>query len=391
MNKPLAPGKLPSTILQRLLTTLPRHDKSTIIPPGIGLDAAGIKIGNKLISITTDPITFSTDAIGTYSVAVNINDIACLGCLPRWFTATLLLPIGTNEKDLTKIWGNLTDELAHYNIQSIGGHIEVTPTVNIPIIVGQMLGETLGKNFLDIRRAKPQDKILLWRPIALEGTAIIAKTLSCSQTTFQTATPIDSDSFAQQQGVSAESKRSLLNINEHCEQGHNEAADQNAKSLYYKISTEFPPPKLQQLQNIIHTPGICILPLIKKIVPSKGLVGIHDPTEGGLATALHEIADVCNCGLAIDYSSIPIMPETQKLAELLQFDPLGLLASGSALIICRPNAADAIIDKVADNQLSIIGTLTSSKQRYLFKDNKKITLPRYAKDELINATRKAVV
>lgn len=332
MSKFLAQGKLPSTVLQRLIAGLPKHDSSVIIPPGIGLDAAGIKIGNKLIAITTDPITFTADAIGTYSIAININDIACLGCKPRWFTATLLLPLGTTENELTKIWKNLSAELKLYNIQPIGGHVEITPTVNIPIIVGQMLGEVLGNNFLDMRQGKAQDKILLWRSIALEGTSLLAKTL------------------------------------------------QN------KLKKEFTKKQLQKLQNIIHDPGICIWPLVKKIVPTKGLIGIHDPTEGGLATALHEIADVCKCGLEIDHTTISIMPETNKLAEIFNFDPLGLIASGCALIVCRPNTAQTIVNKIGDKSIAVIGRLTSSPtKRILIKNGKKTTLPRHTTDEIIHA------
>ena len=79
----------------------------------------------------------------------------------------------------------------------------------------------------------------------------------------QNATPtIDSSSLALQQGASEASKRSLLNINEHCEQGRNEAADQNAKSLakpatnslLSQLWPHFDYTWLQPLNNNITTP-----------------------------------------------------------------------------------------------------------------------------------------
>ena len=68
-----------------------------------------------------------------------------------------------------------------------------------------------------------------------------------------TVTEIDSSSLVLQQGVSAVNKRSLLDINEHCEQGHNEAASQNTKSIgevllwLNSIDAYRRPQRLQQL------------------------------------------------------------------------------------------------------------------------------------------------
>jgi hydrogenase expression/formation protein HypE len=335
----LAQGKLPAELLARLIAKLPQQAAATtttpmtaiaptiatamnapgiIIPPGIGLDAAGLNINGKLLAVTTDPITFTTDKIGTYCIAVNINDVACLGCAPRWFSATLLLPVGTNVKELEAIWDNLSDELRHYNIQSIGGHVEVTPTVNIPLIIGQMIGEALGDKLLDVRQARAGDKILLWRPIAIEGSAIIAKAFAAH------------------------------------------------------LQPHFAAPQITRLQNSIHEPGICILPLVKKLVPCDGLVGLHDTTEGGVATALHDIADASGYGLRINYDAIPMIDEMAKLVEIFDFDPLGLVASGSVLIVCRKDALAAVQEKLRGEPVALIGELTNDfAQRQLVINNKK--------------------
>lgn len=329
MNKPLPTGKLSPKILQKLIAHLPTKDANIVIPPGIGLDAAGIKIGSKLVAITTDPITLATDKIGTYSVAVNANDVACLGCKPKWYSATLLLPVGTTEEQLTAIWKNLGNELKRYDIQAIGGHTEITPTVNTPVIIGQMIGENIGDKLLDVRNGKPKDKILLWQPIAIEGTALLAK------------------------------------------------------KCYDQLLPHFGKKKLRILQNMITDPGICIWPLVKKLMPMKGIIAFHDPTEGGIASALHEIADACNYGLSIDADAIPILPATERLSEILHFDPLGLLASGSLLILCDPKTVNKIIDKVSDETLSIIGEITAGKARQMKMNGIKKPLPRFDTDEIV--------
>ena len=116
-------GKLPHEFLSKLLNQLPPHDVDLIIPPGIGRDAAGVKIGDKLVAVTTDPITFTIDHLAMYSVAVNINDVACLGCRPKWYSAVLLLPPDSTQEQVETIWQELIEQLAQYNIQPIGGHV----------------------------------------------------------------------------------------------------------------------------------------------------------------------------------------------------------------------------------------------------------------------------
>jgi len=334
-TKTIAQGKLPARLLTSLISQLPMStsDNGVVIPPGIGLDAAGLNVDDKLLAVTTDPITFTTDQIGTYSVAVNINDVACLGCNPRWFTATLLLPVGTTEEILTGIWNNVVAALVRYNVTAIGGHIEVTPTVNIPIIVGQMIGEAIDNHLLDVRHGQPQDKILLVRHIALEGVSIIAK------------------------------------------------------AFPEKLQPHFTATQIYKLQNFINDPGICILPVVKKLLPCSGLIGMHDTTEGGIATALHDIADACNCGLRVNYEEILFLPEMQKLAAIFSFDPLGIIASGSVLLICRPDAVAAIKEKLGNSggeALAVIGELTAdSTQRVMYKNDREVPIPRYDADEII--------
>ncbi len=58
-------------------------------------------------------------------VSVNANDIACMGCRPLWFTATILLPEGTTRGELRAIWWDIINDLNRLGIGSAGGHTEV--------------------------------------------------------------------------------------------------------------------------------------------------------------------------------------------------------------------------------------------------------------------------
>ena len=69
---------------------------------------------------------------------------------------------------------------------------------------------------------------------------------------------------------------------------------------------------------------------------------MHDPTEGGLATAVHEIAAASGLGAHIVGGSIPVLPETRAISDELGIDPLGLLSSGALLVAARPGSAEAL-------------------------------------------------
>ena len=325
---PLPMGKLQAHLLDRLLKKLPITDHKLIIPPGIGNDAAGLEIGNQLIAITTDPITFTTQQIGTYSIAVNINDLACLGCKPQWYSGVLLLPPGITEYQLELLWDDLCIALSRYNIQAIGGHTEVTATVNTPVLIGQMIGTVIGKNLLDLRQACAGDEILLIGHIAVEGSAILAQ------------------------------KR------------------------YHDLLPYYHDIELKAMQNFLENPGICVWPWVEKIVPHEGLVGFHDPTEGGIATALHELADTTGCGILIS-EPIPLLPETQKLCKLLSINPLGLLSSGALLAVCKPTATKQLLRRLSSVPAKLIGKLTTNSERLLTSSGHYLKLPRYSCDEIV--------
>lgn len=335
MAKKLLLGKVPSHILASLLRQLPPAPEEVLIPPGIGLDAAALKIGDRTIVVTTDPITFTDKHVAKYSVAVNINDIACMGCRPRWFTSTLILPEGTTDVALHNLWHELTEELKRYDITAIGGHIEVSNKVNSPILVGQMMGEPVTEKLLDPRNAKPGDRLLLWRCAALEGTALLAT------------------------------------------------------ERYVELSDYILPAQLDTMRELLDDPGICIWPAAEKLFALPGLIALHDPTEGGVATALHELADSAGSGLTVNRRSIPILSETLQLADILKFNPLGMLASGSLLIVCKKSAEKAILDCLKDERIASIGELTESQDRLIIEGGQSKTLPRFDQDEIVNAlTRK---
>jgi hydrogenase maturation factor len=78
-----------------------------------------------------------------------------------------------------------------------------------------------------------------------------------------------------------------------------------------------------------------------------GVRAMHDVTEGGIATALRELAAATGRGVLVHRDRIPVSARTRRLCDLLRADPLGLIASGSLLVCCDPEEAPALLAALA--------------------------------------------
>lgn len=304
-----------------------------MIGPGVGLDAAAIALDDTILVIKSDPITFPTPDAARYLVNVNANDIACLGAIPRWLLVTSLLPEGATTVGLVEQqFESLTKACQALGIDLIGGHSEITIGIDRPILCGTLLGETDAEGLLDIRDAKPGDSIVLCNGIAIEGTTILA----------------------------SEAPAKLLS----------------------EVESEI----IETARNFSSTPGISVVSTTRTLL-DRGVRprGLHDPTEGGLASALDEVATATGCGLIIEAQEIDILPETQAICNALGLNPLGLIASGALLAVFSPSDVnDAMRAFTADGvRASIIGRLTDDPaERILVERDRTTTLPHFEADEI---------
>jgi len=141
LGLPLAPGKLPNEMLEEFLKVLPREDPSVILFPGVGEDVAVVD-GSQgdLLVLKSDPVTFVTESLGRYTLAVNTNDIATSGAVPRWFLSTLLFPCGTVPWEIRSVMIELAHAARECGIALVGGHTEITDAVTRPVVTGMAVG-----------------------------------------------------------------------------------------------------------------------------------------------------------------------------------------------------------------------------------------------------------
>lgn len=331
MRQTLAPGKVPPAILMPLIARYAQPGLGVVVGPGLGLDGAVLSLGDRLLVAKTDPVTFATDEIGWYAVHVNANDIAALGATPRWFLATLLLPEhGTTPALVETVFAQIAAACAEVGAALVGGHTEITLGLDRPIVVGQMLGETTPDRLVTAAGAQPGDAVLLTKAVGLEGTALLAR-----------------------------------------EKG-GEVAD-------------LPADLLAEARGYLHAPGISVVRDAAVVLAHGQVHALHDPTEGGIATGLREVAEASGVGLVIDAEALPIEPPTQALCRRFGLDPLGLISSG-ALIICLPQAnAEPVVAALAGAGIRArqIGRVVAAEQGVTLRRGPAAEpLPQFDRDEL---------
>lgn len=325
-------GKLRPEMLQALFDKHPVKDERVVVGPRVGEDAAVIDMGDRYLVATTDPITFATGDLAWYALHVNANDIAVRGARPRWFLATLLLPSRTtSEETVQALFEQLTDACDELEVALVGGHTEVTHGLDRPLVVGTMLGEVAKDRLVTTGGARVGDAVVMTKGVPLEGTVIIAR---------------EKEDDLRARGVSV----SLL---------------RRAKAL-------------------LRTPGISVLPEAE-IACEFGVHAMHDPTEGGIATALWEMADAAGVGLRIDRERIMVLPEGRELCAAYGLDPLGTIASGALLMTLAPGDASLVIHALARESIDchFIGQVVPRGEGVvLVEDNQRRPMPVFAQDEI---------
>jgi hydrogenase maturation factor len=324
-------GKLPLEDLSRLLASYTQKDPRIVVMPGIGRDATVISFSDKYLVAKTDPITFATDQIGYYAVNINANDIAAMGGIPRWFLVTLLLPEGkTGPADVEDIFAQLAGACKELGVVLCGGHTEITHGLDRPIVVGQMLGEVEKGKLVSPDKIRAGDEILLTKGIAIEGTALIAR---------------------ESQGL-----------------GRLLGEDQ-----------------VERCQHLLKDPGISVVREARIANEVAEVHAMHDPTEGGLATGLQELAAAASMGMLVEMEKITFFPETQILCQKLKLDPLGLLASGALLIAVAAGESEKVITalKIEGISASIIGKIWEREKGVkLLKEGRIKDMPSFDRDEV---------
>ena len=329
----LKAGKLPPDLLGRLLADIPNTDHRVKLGPRVGEDAALIGMGGgRYLAAKTDPITFATDLIGWYLVQINCNDLAVMGATPKWLMTTLLLPEGIAIEEVEEIFQQVTGACSEQGIELVGGHTEVTYGLPRPMAIGVLLGEVDEGAIVLTSGVRDGDAILLTKGVAIEGTAVLAR----------------------------EAGQTLLRA------GVSEQIVEAASALLF-------------------TPGIGVRREAELLRTAVDVHAMHDPTEGGIASGLAEMAKASGIGLTVDREAISILPECSAICDALGLDPLGLIASGALLMAVAPENAGAALAALEAEGISatVIGHADGKQAGVTLRSEAGVQpMPTFARDEL---------
>jgi hydrogenase maturation factor len=327
----MQPGKLPARLLASLLADVQPRDPRVLLGPGIGRDAAVIDTGGPRLLVTkADPITFASDRIGWYAVHVNANDVACLGARPAWFMATIFLPDGAKPSLARSIFRHVRQACESLDIQLVGGHTEITYGIDRPIVSGSMLGEVERDRLVRPDGARPGDALILTKGIAVEGTSVLAR---------------EAPGRLRALGVSARA--------------------------------------ITAARRYLTDPGISVVAEAMAACRAGGVHAMHDPTEGGLATALHEMAAASGLGIEVQEEDIEVLPATRQICAATGIHPLGLVASGALLIAVAEEGCDAVLSAVhaAGSSARRIGGFVQRPGVIMKSSSQRRPVPRFPRDE----------
>ena len=325
-------GKLPFELLSQLLGKVEIRDPRVFLGPKAGEDAALIDFGDRYLVAKTDPITFATDLIGWYMMQVNANDLAVMGATPRWLMATLLLPEGTTAQQAEEIFDQVLEACSRLDVALVGGHTEVSYELPRPVAVGAMLGEVDKDRVVLSSGARPGDAIVLTKGVAVEGTSLLAR----------------------------EASEAL-------------------------VAAGIEPAAIERARDLLFSPGISVAREAAIACDTVEVHAMHDPTEGGLATGLMELARAADVGLEVDADRIPTVPDCQDFCRALGLDPLGLIASGSLLATVAAGDAARMIEALHKEGVAAheIGRITPAKGGLKLRSaDGLVDLPVFERDEL---------
>lgn len=303
-----------------------------LLGPRCGEDAAVIALGQRRLVLKSDPVTITATNIGWHVVQVNANDVAVMGGRPCWFQPTILLPPGTSASAVTAIVRQIDGACRALGIAVTGGHTEITDAVTRPVVAGDMQGLLVGPRMIASGGARPGDQVLMTKAAGLEGTAILAR-----------------DCARQLKGL-------------------------------------LPASLLRTARQLARRPGISV---VREAVAAArhGASAMHDPTEGGVRAALHEIAYASERRLCIDLDRIPVLPATDRLCRHFRIDPLGLIGSGALLVTIAPGRVPRLRRWWARHGIraAVVGRVERGRGLEASRGGRRVPFPWIAQDEITKA------
>ena len=258
------------------------------------------------------PLFFPGGDVGCLSVHGTVNDLAMSGATPLYLTASFILEEGFPLADLKRVVDSMAAAAREAGVPIVTGDTKVVERGKGDGVFISTTGFGVVAAGVDVggANARVGDVVLLSGTIGDHGVAVLSQRESLE---FETTIQSDTASL------------------------HGLVADMLAA------------------------------------VPGAVRV-LRDPTRGGLATTLNEIAGQSGVGILLNESAIPVLPQVDAACELLGLDPLYIANEGKLIAICAPESADAVLASMRQHALGAnaarIGVVTEDAHHFVQMDTR---------------------
>ena len=292
--------------------------------PEVGVDFGVVRLDEGYMVVSSDPITGVASRIGWYAVNVNANDVATSGNRPQFMESIILLPEGSTGKDVALVARHIHDSARSLGMSVVGGHTEITPGLQRPIIV--VTAFSFVKDYITSASAEAGDTIMMTKSAGLEGTSVIASE------SWRLGFPLD----------------------------HTLAV--RASKMESKLSI---------VQEAVHAYGTGVVH------------AMHDCTEGGVLGAVYEMSLASRQGFEVTEAEIPVAAETRRISEVFSLDPIRLIGSGSLLLAVARGGEQKVRTALRGVcSVTEIGRFRRGKRILVRRDGSELRLEKAPVDEL---------
>ncbi|MGB8932726.1 MAG: hydrogenase expression/formation protein HypE, partial [Anaeromyxobacteraceae bacterium] len=253
---------------------------------GIGLaaldDGAALRVGDQWLVVTTDshvvqPISFPGGDIGRLSVCGTVNDLAMMGATePMGLTCAAIIEDGFPRDALERIVESMRAAAGEAGAPFVTGDTKVMGRGEVDGIVLNTTGVALTRRVVTDAGLRPGDRIIVTGTVGDHGMAVMA--------------------VRHDLGLQGDLRSDVAPVNG----------------------------------------------LVRAALAAGGddVVALKDPTRGGLASVLHEMAAKAKVGILLDEPAVPVRDEVRAACEILGVDPLLVANEGKAVVGVRPGAAE---------------------------------------------------
>ena len=300
-------GKLGNELVEHLFLPAFRNPELENLGDAAVLDAAGARLAISTDSFVVQPLFFPGGSIGDLAVNGTVNDLAVSGAEPKYLSASFILEEGFALTQLAAIVNAMAKAAAIAGVKIVTGDTKVVERGHGDgcYITTAGVGVLRSDSAVGPRRARNGDAVIVSGSIGDHGMAIMSV-----REGLEFESPIRSDCAA-------------LNG------------------------------------------------MIGKVLDAAGAAvhAMRDPTRGGLASTLNEIALASDVGIVIDETRLPVRAEVQSACELLGLDPVYVANEGKAVFFVAPEAADRVLEVLRGDPLgkdaAHIGHVTAEHKRML--------------------------